>query len=211
MKFDSILRTEESREYAKLKLFGKVLDLGGVKNSEYLKLAQGDFVVTSVNFDASTGCDVLHNLEQTPIPFPDSSYDAVVLNNTLEHIYHVQELVKESVRVLKKGGRIIITIPFLFPEHPSPSDYWRFTEESIRKMLEDNNMSEIYIQSLGTGVFTVCFHFVERLLPKSLRVLTYVLRPVVYMLDSIMYAVRKKGSKQKRKYYALGYFIVGTK
>ncbi|KKS84814.1 MAG: hypothetical protein UV60_C0014G0011 [Parcubacteria group bacterium GW2011_GWA2_43_11] len=79
LKLESILRTEETKLYKTLSLTGKVLDLGGVKNSEYLKLAQGDFVVTSVNFDASTGCDVLHNLEQTPIPFPDSSYDAVVL------------------------------------------------------------------------------------------------------------------------------------
>jgi len=211
MKLDSILRSEESVEFSKLTLSGKILDLGGEKSSHYLRLVQGEYIVTTVNLSKTTGCDVVHNLEETPLPFEDDSYDTVVLNNTLEHIYNAKELVVESVRVLKKGGKIIITVPFLFPVHPSPSDYWRFTEEAIQKMLEDSGMSEIKIQPLGMGVFTVCYHFVERLLPKPFRFVAYFLRPAVRLLDVVTYSIRKKGSNQEKKYYTLGYFIVGTK
>lgn len=211
MKFNSILRAEESKEFRKIILNGEVLDLGGEKNSGYLSLAQGKFQVTTVNLSKDIGCDIIHNLEEVPLPFSNETYDAVVLNNTLEHIYHAQELVKESVRVLKKGGKIIITIPFLFPEHPSPHDYWRFTGESMQKMLEDNGVSGVNIKPLGIGVFTVCYHFIERLLPEPLRVVTYVLRPLVRLLDATTYSIRKKESKQKREQYALGYFVIGIK
>jgi SAM-dependent methyltransferase len=208
---DSILRTEETKAFKTLTFEGKVLDLGGVKNSGYLRLVHGNFDITSVNFDINTGCDVIHDLEVTPIPFDNVSFDVVVINNTLEHIYHAQELVKESVRVLKKKGKVVITVPFLFPEHPSPHDYWRFTGDSMRLMLRDAGLSEVFITPLGTGVFTVCHHFIERLLPRPLRIVLFILRPLTFTLDAIVYSLRKKSSVQNRKQYALGYFVVGTK
>lgn len=42
------------------------------------------------------------------LPFPDSSFDFVISFDTLEHISEQEKAVSEIVRVLKKGGRILI-------------------------------------------------------------------------------------------------------
>ena len=46
-----------------------------------------------------------------PLPFSDQSFDAVVLLATLEHIIEKEPLVRECYRLLRRGGRVIITVP----------------------------------------------------------------------------------------------------
>lgn len=211
MRLDSILRKEEAEQFAALRLHGEVLDLGGEKRSGYLANVQGTYNVTTVNMSTDTGCDVVHDLEVTPLPFDSASYDVVILNNTIEHIYHARELVCDALRILRPGGQIIITAPFLFPVHPSPHDYWRFTDEAVRMMLEEGRVTQVTCVALGTGVTTVMYHLFERLLPKPLRMIAYLVRPLASVLDTVIYATRRRDSTQLRAYHTLGYFVVGTK
>ena len=46
-----------------------------------------------------------------PAPFPDASFDVVVMLATLEHIKDKQPLARECNRLLRPGGRVIITVP----------------------------------------------------------------------------------------------------
>lgn len=55
------------------------------------------------------------DLSKDRIPFNDSSFDVVLLTETLEHFnFHPQGVFKEIFRVLKMGGVFIITTPNLF-------------------------------------------------------------------------------------------------
>jgi hypothetical protein len=40
-------------------------------------------------------------------------------------------------RVLKPDGRIIVSVPFLFPVHDAPHDYWRFTKYALEYLFRD--------------------------------------------------------------------------
>lgn len=46
------------------------------------------------------------------LPFKNSSFDTVVLSEVLEHLENPAEKLHEIARVLRKGGRIIVTVPF---------------------------------------------------------------------------------------------------
>jgi SAM-dependent methyltransferase len=46
-----------------------------------------------------------------PLPFSDQAFDAIVLLATLEHIVDTSPLVRECQRLLRPGGRVIITVP----------------------------------------------------------------------------------------------------
>ena len=46
-----------------------------------------------------------------PLPFPDQSFDAVVLLATLEHMSDKDPLARECRRLLRPNGRVIITVP----------------------------------------------------------------------------------------------------
>lgn len=71
----------------------KFLDLSRHKESETLRLVQGD--VCSLDF-------------------PDSSFDIVASHELIEHIVKVDKALREMQRVVKKSGKIIILAPNLF-------------------------------------------------------------------------------------------------
>jgi SAM-dependent methyltransferase len=55
---------------------------------------------------------VKHDLDE-PFPFDDATYDTVVCTEVLEHVFEPDRLLREIFRVLKPGGRVILTVPNL--------------------------------------------------------------------------------------------------
>lgn len=207
----SILRKAEHAALAHLFLSGRVLDLGGSKKSAYQKIFRGDYTLTTVNLDEKAEPDVRHNLEK-PLPFTDASYNAVLLINVLEHIFHTRELLAESVRVLAPGGTLVIVVPFLFPIHPSPDDFWRFTESALIRLLAEAGLKDIRIEPLGSGVCAARMLFIERLLPAPLQRVTALLHPLVTLTDhSFTSLARVLGKQYRPKDYPLGYLAVAKK
>jgi len=45
------------------------------------------------------------------LPFPDENFDFIHGNTVLEHVPETKKAVQELVRVLKKGGNILVTVP----------------------------------------------------------------------------------------------------
>lgn len=54
------------------------------------------------------------------IPVPDSSFDVVLCTEVLEHVPYPAEAIREMIRVLKKGGLLILTAPFGSLTHFAP-------------------------------------------------------------------------------------------
>lgn len=71
------------------------------------------------------------------LPFLDCSLDGIILDTVLEHIKNPCLAVKESYRVLKTGGYIYATMPFMEGFHGSPSDYWRFSVQGVDEIFKD--------------------------------------------------------------------------
>jgi SAM-dependent methyltransferase len=69
------------------------------------------------------------------MPLADGSVDAVVCTGVLEHVDDPDRAVNELRRVLKPGGRIYVSLPFLQGYHPSPRDYRRFTRDGARQLM----------------------------------------------------------------------------
>ncbi|MBC8552107.1 MAG: class I SAM-dependent methyltransferase [Nitrospira sp.] len=66
-----------------------------------------------------------------------SSVDCVICFSVLEHVHYPVKVMKEIYRILKPGGLIYINIPFLYPFHAVPHDYYRFTFKGIEVLCED--------------------------------------------------------------------------
>lgn len=66
------------------------------------------------------------------LPFPAESFDCVVADMVIEHVEgDPQAVIKESHRVLKKGGYLILTTNFVYPWHGCPKDFWRFSRDGL--------------------------------------------------------------------------------
>lgn len=46
------------------------------------------------------------------LPFKDNSFDTVILNELLQNVFHPEPFYKESRRVLRENGKILLTVPF---------------------------------------------------------------------------------------------------
>ncbi len=66
----------------------------------------------------------------------DSSVDCVVTVSTLEHVRYPQKVVSEIYRILKPGGIVYINVPFIFPFHADPDDFYRFSCDGISILCE---------------------------------------------------------------------------
>jgi SAM-dependent methyltransferase len=67
--------------------------------------------------------------------FPDGHFNAVVCWSVLEHVPEPERAIAEMLRVLKPGGAIWVQLPFLFPYHADPHDYWRVTPSGLRQWM----------------------------------------------------------------------------
>lgn len=72
------------------------------------------------------------------IPFPDNSFDSILCSEVFEHIFNLPQILVELNRVLKHGGRILITCPFVWKEHELPHDYARYTLFALKDLLKKN-------------------------------------------------------------------------
>jgi SAM-dependent methyltransferase len=84
------------------------------------------------------------------IPLPDSTVDIITLSNTLEHIPDTVSFLKECHRVLKSGGTLIATVPFLLGEHQAPYDFNRYTHFQWERLLKD--FTNVSVVPLGSQI-----------------------------------------------------------
>ncbi|UCF80060.1 MAG: methyltransferase domain-containing protein [Acidobacteriota bacterium] len=81
------------------------------------------------------GVDQLEDIEKG-LSFEDGSVGAVVSCDTLEHVFDVFRFMEETNRVLMRGGYALHVSLMCHPIHNHPHDYWRFTPECFRRLLE---------------------------------------------------------------------------
>lgn len=99
-----------------------------------------DYYHTSVHWYQSTP-DIYADAQN--IPVTGSSIDTVILLDVLEHVKNADKCINEISQILKKGGYLIIQIPFLYPVHDAPLDYKRWTIHGLKQLLEEHDLQVI--------------------------------------------------------------------
>ncbi len=98
-------------------------------------------------------------------PTEDDSVDVVLATETLEHIPEPTVFLAEARRVLRRGGRVVLTVPFAARWHYIPHDYWRYTPSSLRKLLEEAGFGEVVVHARGNEVTVACYKLMALVLP----------------------------------------------
>jgi SAM-dependent methyltransferase len=70
-------------------------------------------IAGAIGLDANprTAADVLYDLDQTPYPFLDNSFDEVIGRHVLEHVDNVLDVMTELHRITRPGGVVKIVAP----------------------------------------------------------------------------------------------------
>jgi SAM-dependent methyltransferase len=78
--------------------------------------------------------DVLADLHE--LPLADAVFDCVVCTEVLEHVGDPARVLAELRRVLRPGGRLLLTTPFVLELHEEPFDFYRYTSHGLRRLVE---------------------------------------------------------------------------
>jgi SAM-dependent methyltransferase len=98
-------------------------------------------------------------------PVEDGSMDVVITTETLEHVPEPSVFLAEARRVLRPGGRIVLTVPFAARWHYIPHDYWRYTPSSLRNLLEGAGFGDVVVHARGNEITVACHKVIALVLP----------------------------------------------
>lgn len=106
-----------------------------------------------------TGRDLYHArpdvfADAARLPIADDTVDAVVCLEVLEHVRHPQQVLAEIARVLRPGGRLCLSMPFLYPIHDAPFDFQRLTRHGLTRDIERAGLRVVAISKEGSAVRT---------------------------------------------------------
>ena len=112
--------------------FGSMQVQNGDSEADLRSIFRGRSYVGS-DFRSGPGVDKVLNLHD--IQEMDGSIGTVICVDTLEHVEYPRRAMQELYRVLQNDGVAIISSVMNFPIHGYPNDYWRFTPEGFRSLL----------------------------------------------------------------------------
>ncbi|MEQ1561757.1 MAG: methyltransferase domain-containing protein, partial [Nitrospira sp.] len=81
------------------------------------------------------------------IPELNQKFDYVLATQVFEHTEHL-DYIRQLFNILKPGGEIIITVPFLYHVHDE-YDFRRFTLMGIERVLLDAGYETVYKKAIG--------------------------------------------------------------
>jgi len=134
---------------------GRVLDVGCGRQPFRSKLESLGYRYTGMdiqqNVDESVGfvCAIDQDL-------PDGltemgCFDLIICSEVLEHVADWDCSFSNFVKLLARGGRLVISCPFLFQPHEEPFDYWRPTAHAIKLFGEKHGLRVLSCETSGDG------------------------------------------------------------
>ncbi len=142
-------------------------DIGG----EVLEIGESLYT-RQFGADRVTRSEVLHVREGNPLAtliadlarapqIADNSYDCAVITQTLHLIYDAPAAVCTLARILRPGGRLLLTVPGIspVPNGTEWGDTWHyaFTQHSVRRMLTEAFGHEPEVESMGNVMAATAF------------------------------------------------------
>ena len=135
-------------------LNGVLLDLGCGE------MPYRDYIISNSTISKYLGLDIENPLYQktvkpdmfwdgTKIPLPDNFVDSVMATEVFEHVPILEEVLKEILRVLKPGGILFFTVPYIWPLHDAPHDEYRYTPYSLERHFRNVGFNEVNLKPMG--------------------------------------------------------------
>lgn len=122
-------------ELARIEHGARVLQIGAGGEIGGRVVAAGrahGFEVDQLDILPDRGADIVADLCEWRSERP---YDAIVCSEVLEHLWAPHQAIDNMRASLREGGRLILTVPFLFPIHSAPHDFFRYTRHGLEVLL----------------------------------------------------------------------------
>lgn len=105
--------------------------------------AADDANFIGTDFQAGLDVDVVADAHCLSLAFPLDYFDVIISVSIFEHIQYPWIAAAEVAKILKPGGRCFIHVPWMFPFHGFPNDYFRYSKEGLRSLFEPTGLVTI--------------------------------------------------------------------
>jgi SAM-dependent methyltransferase len=123
-------------------LQGRLLDVGCGTQPYRRLFAVSQYVGLDIDSPVTRRlgvADLLYDGQRFPLE--DASVDSVLCNQVLEHVFNPDQFLGEIRRVLRPGGKLLLTVPFVWDEHEQPWDYARYSSFGLRALLARHDLA----------------------------------------------------------------------
>ena len=86
------------------------------------------------------------------LPFRDGTFEAAVSIVTLEHLREPGRALRETARVMKPGGVLLLVAPLDWEVHQAPHDYYRYTRHGLEYLMQQAGLEVVEMMAAG-GLF----------------------------------------------------------
>jgi len=219
---------KEAKRYAK----GKLVDIGCGTMSyrkelePQLELYVGvDHPQSSKLYSPKRRPDVLADASE--LPFDKNMFDTALILQVLEYVKSPQNVIDEAVRVLKPGGILILTSPFLYPLHDIPYDRARYSETFLRDLVHNSSLQivklkvqgsflDFWLQSLNVFLLKKINNILsdKKLINMILVLPLMIITIFIVLSNNIIVAITRKKPKifkNHENYFPLDYLLIARK
>lgn len=136
---------------------GDCLDAGCGRSPYRPMLSASAASVVSLDVeDRGGGADLIGDV-QNLAQIEDASFDTIFCSQVLEHVPRPWQAFAEFARVLRPGGRLIVTVPHLSVIHEAPHDYYRYTPYGLNALCEQASLQVEDVEPTG-GLISFLSH-----------------------------------------------------
>lgn len=92
------------------------------------------------------------------LPLADESIDTIICTEVMEHVPNPEKTVEEFYRVLRPGGTVITTAPFVYPVHDA-FDFFRYSPDGLAAIMKRQGLTVEKVEPLSGDAVTLAAMF----------------------------------------------------
>jgi SAM-dependent methyltransferase len=125
---------------------GRVLDYG-CADTPYRHFFPASVEYLAADLPGNPDATLVLNSDGT-VPVGDASVDVVLSTQVLEHVAEPALYLTECHRVLRPGGRMLLSTHGFMVYHPDPVDLWRWTSAGLREVVERAGLNVVRFEGI---------------------------------------------------------------